>query len=94
MKIAIIGAGAYGTALGGVLSANKYEVAYYDPFLLPDVSIEDVLDGASEVLLVAPSAALPELLPVLPKDKSLVVATKGILDNKVFAAFLFYFKPL
>ncbi len=87
MKIAIIGAGAYGTALGEILSANKYEVAYYDPFLLPDVSIENVLDEATEVLLVAPSAALLELLPKLPKDKPLIVATKGILDDGVFAGF-------
>ena len=87
MKIAIIGAGAYGTALGEILSANKYEVAYYDPFLLPDVKMEDVLYEASEVLLVAPSAALPELLPALPKNRPLIVATKGILDDKVFADF-------
>lgn len=87
MKIAIIGAGAYGTALGEILTANKYEVAYYDPFLLPDVKMEDVLYETSEVLLVAPSAALPELLPALPKNRPLIVATKGILDDKVFVDF-------
>lgn len=87
MKIAIIGAGAYGTALGGVLKTNGYKIEYYDPLLLPDVWLDEVVEGASAVLLVAPSMALPELLPILPKELSLIVATKGILDTAVFSDF-------
>ena len=30
MKVAIMGAGAFGTALGGLLVENKYDVDYYD----------------------------------------------------------------
>ena len=31
MKIAILGAGAFGTALGGILADNGYDIDYYDP---------------------------------------------------------------
>ena len=30
MKIAILGAGAFGTALGGILANKGYDVDYYD----------------------------------------------------------------
>ena len=31
MKIAVLGAGAFGTALGGILADNGYDVDFYDP---------------------------------------------------------------
>ena len=30
-KVAVIGAGAYGTALGGILAENGHDIDYYDP---------------------------------------------------------------
>ena len=86
MKIAIIGAGVYGTALGGVLVERGYEVDYYDPFVY-DKTLAEVLDGAEMVLLVAPSGAVPELVPELPSDLPLIVATKGLLTGRVFEGF-------
>ena len=85
MKIAIIGAGAYGTALGGILDEKGHEVCYYDPIL--DTPLEEVLNGAETTLLVSPSFTLPDLLPNLPKDVPLIVATKGILSEELFHDF-------
>ena len=80
MKIAILGAGAYGTALGGILAEKGYDIDYYDPKLFPNESLSEVLEGASYMVLVAPSFAVPHLLPHLPKKMPMIIATKGLLD--------------
>ena len=89
MKIAVMGAGAFGTALGEVLLSNGYEVEYYDA-KMSDVKLGDVVEGAEVIVLAVPSVAAPYLLPHLPKDIPLVVATKGILSVDVFKDFQDY----
>lgn len=89
MKIAVLGAGAYGKALGGTLEDNKHEVAYFDP-KIKDCSLEVVLDGAKYALLATPSEAVVKLLGKLPKDIPLIVATKGLLSTEVFDDFKNY----
>ena len=89
MKVAIMGAGDYGTALGGVLADNGYDIDYYDPKLERE-NLSEVLCGAKFILLAIPSAALPYALPNLPKDVPLIVSTKGILSDKIFAGFKDY----
>ncbi|MBQ3470213.1 hypothetical protein IJH23_00665 [Candidatus Saccharibacteria bacterium] len=89
MKIAILGAGAFGTALGGILAFNGYDIDYYDPKLERE-SLSEVLAGASYILLAAPSSAAPYLLPHLPTDTPLIVATKGILGDASFHEFSDY----
>lgn len=86
MKIAILGAGAFGTALGGILADNGYDIDYYDSKVERE-RLADVLAGAKTVILCVPSKAAPYLLPYLPTDKPLLVATKGILSDKVFDNF-------
>lgn len=86
MKVAIMGAGAYGTALGGILAGKGYDIDYYDPKVYKEPLV-DVVEGASFVVLAAPSFAAPYLLPHLPKKTPLVVATKGILDTDAFDKF-------
>ena len=86
MKIAILGAGAYGTALGEVLVANGYAVQYYDA-LTRQETLAEVLAEAEMMVLCVPSEAAPHLLPHLPKDLPMVVATKGILSDRSFAEF-------
>lgn len=86
MKIAILGAGAFGTALGGVLAEKGYDIDYYDPKLEQE-RLEDVVERAEVIVLAAPSKAVPHLLPHLPKNKPLIVATKGLLGDKMFANF-------
>ena len=86
MKIAILGAGAYGTALGQVLFENGHEVRYYDP-ALKDTSLDDVLADAEAMVLAVPSTALSTILPKLPKNIPMIVTTKGILDTDILSDF-------
>lgn len=86
MKIAILGAGAYGTALGGVLADKGYDIDYYDSKLERE-QLSSVVAVAKYVVLCAPSATTPYILPHLPKEQPLIVATKGILTDKPFREF-------
>lgn len=86
MKIAILGAGAYGTALGGILASKGYDVDYYDAKLERE-KLGDVLNNARMIVLSVPSEVVPYLLPHLPTSKPLIVATKGILSLKTFNGF-------
>ncbi|MBR3332601.1 hypothetical protein IKG28_03180 [Candidatus Saccharibacteria bacterium] len=89
MKIAILGAGAFGTALGGILADKGYDIDYYDSKCEKE-TLHEVLDDAKMLVLAVPSKAVPYLLPHLPKNKPMVVATKGILSDKIFADFKDY----
>lgn len=87
MKIAVLGAGAFGTALGGVLAEKGSDVAYYDSLILKN-KLSEVLDRANYIVLCVPSSALSHLLPHLPNDIPLIVATKGIMTDRVFDSFV------
>ena len=86
MKIAILGAGAFGTALGGILADNGYDIDYYDTRIEKE-RLADVVKDATYIILCVPSCAAPYVLPHVPKDKLLIVATKGILSDTLFAEF-------
>ena len=86
MKIAVLGAGAFGTALGGVLADKGYDIDYYDSRVERE-RLADVMADSKMVVLCVPSKAAPFVLPHLPKDKPLVVATKGILSDAAFKEF-------
>lgn len=85
-KIAILGAGVYGTALGGILASNGYDIDYYDP-LKERESLKNVVSNAKMMVLVVPSDTAMKLLSHLPKDVPLVVAAKGFLSEQPFADF-------
>ena len=89
MKIAILGAGAFGTALGGILAEKGYDIDYYDSKSEQD-NLEETLCLAKMIVLAVPSKAAPFLLPKLPKNKPLIVATKGILSSDMFDDFKDY----
>lgn len=89
MKIAILGAGAFGTALGGILAEKGYDIDYYDSKSSGD-NLESTLCQAKMILLAVPSKAVPYLLPNLPKNKPLIIATKGILSSDMFNDFSDY----
>ena len=89
MKIAILGAGAFGTALGGILADKGYDIDYYDSKIEKE-NLSQVLEGARYIVLAVPSMAAPYLLPYLPKDIPLIVATKGFLDAHNFKDFSDY----
>ena len=86
MKIAILGAGAFGTALGGILAGNGYDIDYYDT-RIENERLTDVISGAKYILIAVPSASVSHVLPYLPKIIPLIIATKGILSSKTFAEF-------
>ena len=86
MKVAIIGAGAYGTALGGILAENGYDIDYYDPQIEKE-RLKDTLSGAGAILICIPSEVVMKLLSHLPKDKFLIIASKGFLSLKPFEEF-------
>ena len=89
MKIAIIGAGAYGTALGEVLASNGHEVQYYDKYI-ENTNLDDTVRGAEYVVLCVPSDAVEEVLANLPRNVPLIVATKGFLSDAIFHSFTDY----
>lgn len=86
MKITILGAGAYGTALGGVLADNGYDIDYYDPRVEKE-KLSATMVRAKAVLLCVPSSSAPHVLPYLPTELPLIVATKGILSDACFEKF-------
>ena len=85
MRITVLGAGAFGSALGHILESKKHEVVYYS--LNSEITLEEALKGAETIVLAIPSKAVDEMLPNLPKNIPLVVATKGILDTDTFKDF-------
>ena len=87
MKITVLGAGAYGLALGGILVQNGHLVNYYD-IRFKDTSLKKALSGTEMILLAVPSKVAPYLLPHLPKNLPLIIATIGFLSKKPFASFM------
>lgn len=89
MKIAILGAGAFGMALGGILASKGYDIDYYDAKIERE-RLSDVVYGAEYILVAVPSEVIAYILPHLPSNIPLIIATKGILSDAVFANFSDY----
>ena len=89
MKIAILGAGAFGTALGGILAEKGHDIDYYDSRHTSD-NLRDTVSDVGLIILAVPSKAAPYVLPNIPHEKPLVVATKGILLDRFFSDFKDY----
>lgn len=89
MKIAILGAGAFGTALGGILAEKAFDIDYYDTRIERE-RLSDVIDGSDFILVAVPSKSIPYVLPYLPKNIPLIIATKGILSSQTFKDFRDY----
>lgn len=86
MKITILGAGAFGVALGGALERCGHTVFYYDP-KLEGADLGRALEVAEVLFMTAPSTVVGELVIKLPKHLPLVVATKGLLSGTIFDKF-------
>lgn len=90
MKIAILGAGAFGRALGKILNDNHHETVYYDPNLLPEVSLEAATFGADAIVIAIPSNILPSFLASYPdnlKQVPTILTSKGLLNLDLFQDF-------
>lgn len=86
MKIAILGAGAFGSAIGGILSDNHFDVSYYDPWLY-ETTLEGATHLAEYIIVAVPSRYIEDVLARLPVDTPLIIATKGILRDDIFSKF-------
>lgn len=87
MNVTILGAGAFGSALGEVLETNGHTVKFYDPIKYPDIQLGDTLTAAEALIMAVPSHAVKKLLPNLPKDLPLIMTTKGFLSLSPFKDF-------
>ncbi len=90
MKIAVLGAGAFGSALGGILEEKGKEVEYFDPYKFPERKLGEVLRFSQAIVLAIPAENLDEVLAEFPSfgfKKPLIVATKGLLSLESFKKF-------
>ena len=90
MKVSILGAGAFGQALGKVLTDNQHQISYYDPQLFPDINLDAATYQADAVVIAIPSAFLGDFIAEYPdrlKKLPTVCATKGLLNANMFADF-------
>lgn len=90
MKVSIIGAGAFGQALGKILTDNQHRISYYDPQLFPDVNLDAATYQADVIVIAIPSAFVPDFVASYPdrlKKIPTICATKGLLSADAFAEF-------
>jgi glycerol-3-phosphate dehydrogenase (NAD(P)+) len=86
MNIVIAGHGAFGSALGQVLTENQHQVTFYDPFH-GDPTPPATFQTTEVIVIAVPSEHLPEFLPVLNshyRDQPIILATKGVLNLSPF----------
>ena len=83
MKITIIGAGAFGTALASILEENGNEISFFDPYKFPDISLISALESSETIIFSAPSNTLKNTLKSLPEEaKNLPFISKDIKAKK------------
>ena len=90
MKVSIIGAGAFGQALGKILTDNQHQISYYDPQLFPDINLDAATYQADVIVVAIPSAFIPDFVATYPdrlKKVPTICATKGLLSANAFAEF-------
>ncbi len=90
MNIAILGAGAFGKALGKILTDNQHQISYYDPFVFPDINLDQACYQAHAIIIAIPSIALTDFIANYPdylKKIPTILATKGLKSPDLFADF-------
>ena len=93
MKIGILGAGAYGAAMAGVLRENKHRVKFFDPYKYPAVGLEEVVDWAEILMLAVPAESVSALVKQMPEvgfEKPLIVTTKGVMSLGFWEKFKYF----
>ena len=73
MKVAVVGAGAWGTVFAGILRDRGHEVA-----LLGREREESDFDGVDLIVVAVPSRSFAEVVGSLPGDAPLLSLTKGL----------------
>jgi len=87
MNITIIGKGAFGLALGHLLTINQNTVVYYDKKDI-SISLDAAITNAEAIVIAVPSASLADAISALRPlytKQPVIVATKGITNLSVLA---------
>lgn len=90
MNITLLGAGAFGKALGKILNDNGHSINYYDPAIFPDISLKTATQSSEVIVIVIPSIFLPDFIEQYPaelKQKPTILASKGLMDASLFDDF-------
>lgn len=93
MKIGILGAGAYGSAMASVLRDNGNGVKLFDPYRLPNSSLYDTVKYAQVLVIATPAEVISSLIKQLPAEafmKPAIILTKGILSLEPWENFQYY----
>ena len=89
MNVTMIGAGAFGVALGKILGDNGHAVTYFDS-KNPQPTLEEATVGTEVVVIAIPSGVVGEFVGSLPADLRklpVILAVKGLLSMDAFADF-------
>lgn len=87
MRITIIGAGAFGTALESILRENGHKISFFDPYKFPNISLGSALENSDAIVFSAPSKTAKETIKNLPesaKKLPFICASKGFLTDEIF----------
>ena len=93
MRIGILGAGAYGSAMSEVLRDNGHKVKLFDPYRLPDTSLEETVKYAQVLVIATPAEVISGLIKQLPPEafaKPTIILTKGIMALDPWENFEYY----
>ena len=93
MKIGILGAGAYGSAMASVARDNGHKVKLYDPYRLPDTSMTETVDYAQVLIIATPAEVISSLIKQLPEEaftKPVIILTKGVMSLDRWDNFNYY----
>lgn len=86
MNVVIIGAGAFGKALGKILVDNGHAIAYFDK-KHEHPTLAEAVEGADVMVLAIPSKVVSEFTKTLSADlrkMPVISAAKGLLDLSCF----------
>jgi glycerol-3-phosphate dehydrogenase (NAD(P)+) len=89
MNVTIIGAGAFGGALGKILDDNGHAVLFFDN-KEPHLTLEEATEPAEVIVIAIPSEAVGEFAGSLParlRKLPVILAVKGLLSLGIFADF-------
>lgn len=93
MKIGMLGAGVYGTAIAKVLRANGHHVKFYDPYRYPEVLLEEIVRYAQVLFVATPAEVVSGLLKQMPAaayEKPVIILTKGVMKPEVWGDFRYF----
>jgi len=93
VKIGILGAGAYGAAIAGVLRENGHGVKFFDPIKLPSVSLSEVTEYAQVIVVAVPAEFARKQMKEFSHEalsKPALIMTKGIMDLSVWEPFSYF----